>query len=277
MNKTLPDDFVSNASLTRPSRTLAGWLMTIALVWLLLPSSSYHFQSIALEPEHLAQATHGLEVGIGSASWLSLYRQGTGPMAQGRRGIDWEPWQLEWHLQWMIAAPVGLLLLTSLLLTRSWRERLDPVLRSIATSAQDLGQATVNGLLAGMIAMIVFSSGLPGPHETVLERADAEALKSRLSAQLVDSQPRYRLRLERQADEQPALVIRRYLWNHFHPDPFGPLVQATELERGDLQYFRSPFNPAALALSLGLTLIAFGITLRRQRRERGPSLNPASS
>lgn len=277
MNKTLPDDFISNASLTRPSRTLAGCLMTIALVWLLMPTSSYQLRTIALEPAHLAQATQQWRLGIGSASWVSLNRQGTGPMAQGRRGVDWGPAQLEFHPHWITAAPLGLLLLAGLMVAPAGSRHLDAVLHSLKQTAKPLGHSAARGVTVGLLAVFVLALALPSTNDAILERPDAEQIKMRLNAQLGEDGPRFRLRLEQPADGPAHLVIRRYTWNHFHPDPFGPLVQATELERGDLRHFRFPLNPAVMPLALGAMLLAFGITLRRRLREQGSRLNPASS
>lgn len=267
MNNRLSTNGGPDANAAAPSKTLASWLTTIALVWLLVPSLTAHFQSIATQPENIAKATQHWQLGIGSASWLSIHRQGIGPMAQGRRGVDWEPAQFELHPRWMAVAPLSLVLLASLLVTPAWAGRLDPALNSLKRITHGLGQSVSMALAVGLIAVIVFTLALPGAHETILERADAEQLKERLSTQLGDRQPRYRLRLDRHADGRTDLVISRYIWNHFHPDPFGPLIQMTELQHGDLTRFRFPFNPAALALSVGAMLIAFGLSLQRQRRD----------
>ena len=266
MNKTLPDDFVTNASLTRPSRTLAGWLMTIALVWLLMPTSSYQFRTIAVEPDHLGQATQQWRLGIGSASWVSLYRQGTGPMAQGRRGLDWGPAQIEFNPHWITAAPLGLLMLAGLMVAPARSRHVDALLQPLKQTAKPLGHSAARGVTVGLLAAFVLALSLPSTNDAILERPDAEQLKMRLNAQLGEDRPRFRLRLEQTADGPSHLVIRRYTWNHFHPDPFGPLVQATELERGDLRHFRFPLNPAVMPLALGVMLLAFGQALQAQRK-----------
>lgn len=107
-------------------------------------------------------------------------------------------------------------------------------------------------------------------HETALERADVEQLKTRLAEQLAGGEQNFYLRLEQENTAPAQLVIRRYAWI-FHIDKWEALIQATELEHRDLNHLRSNVNVAVLPLALSVGLIGFGLSPRRRRQFAAPA------
>ncbi len=175
------------------------------------------------------------------------------------------------ELKRAVTAPLGLSLLAGLMVAPARGRPLDALLHSLKQTAKQLGRSTARGVTVGLVALFVLAMALPSTKDAILERPDAEQLKMRLNAQLGEDRPRFRLRLEQSAEGSAYLVIRRNTWNRFHPEPFRPLVQATELEPGDLRSFRFPLNPAVKPLALGAGLIAFGFSLRRRRQLPAPA------
>ena len=250
-------------------RTVSSWLMLIALVWLLAPSSQYQFHINTLEPEPAGYATEQISLGIGPASFLSLHREGTGLAAEGPRHLDWQAYELSFHPHPLALLPLVLILLSIWMRTQSahhvvvsvdgWVERLKPRAALLASTVS-------TGLVSGFVAATILALLLPMAHEAVLERADVEQLKTRLAEQLATGKQGYRLRLELPETGPTQLVVRRYSWTVARIDDWETLVQATELERRDLNQFRFKANPVVMPLALGVGLIVFGLSLRRRLR-----------
>ncbi len=254
-------------------KTVPGWLMGIALVWLLVPSSEYQFHITSLEPEPAGYATEQISLGIGPASLVSLHREGAGLASEGPGHLDWQAYELSFHPHPLALLPLALMLLSVWMRTQGvhrgvvsvngWVERLKPRATLLASTVS-------TGLFSGFIAAMILALLLPMAHETVLERADVEQLKTRLTEQLATGEQNYRLWLERQETGPTQLIIRRYA-SILHVDKWDALVEKTELERRDLKDFRFSANPTVLPLALLAGLIAFGFSLRR----RWPLPSPA--
>ncbi len=248
-------------------RGIAGTLIVIALVWLLLPGGSTIYRgSEPVQGEQVFTVFHQSQLGLGSASWATLSREGVGEYG----AIEWQPWQLAFHPQPMTALPLVMLLLGLLWRLPFVAVRIDPLLLSAASSARrgatELGQASGYGFAAAVIIVILAAWALPAEHITTLERADAEELKMRLSAQLADSDVRHDLRLDRSEEGVPRLHIVVYRRGMLDIGSFDPLLAATELERRDLSMFAHRASTAALWLgALGGLAMALALLLGQAR------------
>lgn len=273
MNNRLSTSGGPDANAAAPSKTLAGWLTVVALLWLLAPSSHYQFQTTTLEPEPAGDATEHIRFGIEPASFMSLHREGTGLASKGPRRLDWNPYELSFHPHPLTLLPLALLLLSVWMTTQGARRRLvavDGWVELLKPRAALLASAVLTALFSGFFAGMILALLLPMAHETVLQRADVEPLKTRLAEQLAGGEQNYRLWLEQQETGPTQLVIRRYAWI-LHIDKWEGLIQATELERRDLNQFRFNANPAVAPLALSVGLIGFGLVLRRRWRLPAPA------
>lgn len=273
MNNRLSTKGGTDVNAAAPSKTLAGWLTVVALLWLLAPSGHYQFQTTTLEPERAGDATEHIRFGIEPASFMSLYREGTGLASKGPRRLDWNPYELRFHPHPWTLVPLALLLVSVWMTTQGARRNLvavDGWVELLKPRTEMLTSAVTTGLVSGFIAGMILAPLLPMAHETVLERADVEPLKTRLAEQLATGEQNYRLRLEHQETGPTKLVIRRYAWI-LHIDKWEGLIQATELERRDLNHFRFNANPAVAPLALSVGLIGFGLVLRRRWQHPAPA------
>lgn len=250
------------------TKSVAGWLAVIALLWLLAPNNHYQFKTTTLVPQPAGYATERIRFGIEPASFMSLHREGAGLASEGPRHLDWQAYELSFHPHPWTLMPIALLLLSAWMTTQRARSSLVVLngwIKRVKPRAAMLSSAVFTALVSGFVAGMILALLLPMAQETVLERADIGQLKTRLVEQLAGGEQNYHLRLEPESTAPAQLVIRRYA-RTFDIDTWESLIQTTELERRDLNQFRSNANPAVLPLALSVGLIVFGFALRRRWR-----------